>query len=81
MSESDFEEVVEIVEDSAGFASASYASHTAELAQSFGNLLSQAANLPPDSPFLSIALEMLGRVAAAVETKPKGSLKAISKGD
>jgi len=81
MSESDFEEVVEIVEDSAGFAVASYASHTAELAQAFGNLLSQAAQLSLDSPLLPVALEMLGRVAAAVETKPKGSLKAISKGD
>ena len=81
MNEPEFEEVMEIVEGAPGFASASYASHTAELAQSFGNLLSQAANLPLDSPFLPVALEMLARVAAAVETKPKGSLKAISKGD
>lgn len=81
MTEADLEEAVDIFDEDLNFASATYASHTAELAQAFGNLLSQAARLPADSALLPVALEMLGRVAAAVETKPRGSLKAITKID
>jgi len=79
MANADAEEIVEIFDDDLSFASATYASHTAELAQAFGNLLSQAARLPADSALLPVALEMLARVAAVVETKPKGQLKAINK--
>lgn len=81
MANADAEEIVEIFDDDLSFASATYASHTAELAQAFGNLLSQAARLPADSALLPVALEMLARVAAVVETKPKGQLKAITKGE
>ena len=80
----DAEETVELLEeiwpDEEVFAHASYASHTAELAQAFGNLLAQAARVPVDNPIHAVALEMLKRVADSVETKPKGSLKSISKG-
>jgi hypothetical protein len=79
MANAEAEDIVEIFDDDLSFASATYASHTAELAQAFGNLLSQAARLPADSALLPVALEMLARVAAVVETKPKGQLKAINK--
>jgi hypothetical protein len=81
MANAEAEEVVEIFDDDLTFASATYASHTAELAQAFGNLLSQAARLPADSALLPVAIDMLSRVAAVVETKPKGQLKAISKSE
>jgi hypothetical protein len=58
---------------------ATYASHTAELAQAFGNLLSQAQRMPFNHPLMSITLTMLEKVAGSVETKPKGALKSLTK--
>ena len=62
------------------FAVATYASHTAELAQAFGNLLTQALAMPPDHPLMSVSLSMLERVAANVEVAQKGSLRAVRGG-
>jgi hypothetical protein len=54
------------------FAVATYASHTAELAQ--------ALAMPPDHPLMSVSLSMLERVAANVEVSQKGSLRAVRGG-
>lgn len=70
---------IETVYADGEMALATYASHTAELAQAFGNLLSQAARMPVNHPLMSITLVMLEKVAGSVETKPKGALKSLSK--
>ena len=62
------------------FATASYGSHAAEIAQAFGNLTAQALNIPLNHPFHAPALEMLNRLVAQLEAKPKGSMRAL-KGD
>ena len=64
-------------DESERFATAMYQSHTAELAQAFGNLLAQALPMSANHPLLSVTLTMLEKVAGCVETKPKGSLKAF----
>jgi len=73
-------EPFELVEVDGEIAMATYASHTAELAQAFGNLLTQAMRMPPTHPLMSVALSMLERVAANVEVKQKGSLQAVRGG-
>jgi hypothetical protein len=70
---------IETVYADGEMALATYASHTAELAQAFGNLLSQAQRMPVNHPLMSITLVMLEKVAGSVETKAKGSLKAFAK--
>jgi hypothetical protein len=67
-------------DESERFAVAMYQSHTAELAQAFGNLLTQALAMPPDHPLMSVSLSMLERVAANVEVTQKGSLRAVRGG-
>lgn len=56
---------------------ASYGSHAAELAQAFGNLMSQAMQVPVSHPFHPVALDMLQRLVLQVELKPKGSLSRV----
>jgi hypothetical protein len=73
------EDYAPTTDDSEKFASAMYQSHTAELAQAFGNLLAQAIPMPVNHPLMSITLVMLEKVAGSVETKAKGSLKAFAK--
>jgi len=56
---------------------ASYGSQSAEIAQAFGNLATQAMTIPLDHPFHKPALEMLERLVAQLEAKPKGSLRGL----
>jgi hypothetical protein len=56
---------------------ATYGSHAAEIAQAFGNLVTQAMTIPLDHPFHAPALDMLKRLVEQVEVKPKGSMRAI----
>lgn len=67
----------EIISSDGEHALATYGSHAAEIAQAFGNLVSQALNIPLDHPFHTPALEMLNRLVVQLENKPKGSLKAL----
>ena len=67
----------EIIYSDGEHALATYGSHAAEIAQAFGNLVSQALNIPLDHPFHTPALEMLNRLVVQLENKPKGSLKAL----
>ena len=67
----------EIIYSDGEHALATYGSHAAEIAQAFGNLASQALNIPLDHPFHAPALEMLNRLVVQLENKPKGSLKAL----
>jgi hypothetical protein len=62
------------------FATAMYQSHTAELAQAFGNVLAQAVTMRPDSPFGPVAIRLLEKLVDSIETNPKGTVKAIRGG-
>lgn len=77
---SDDADEIETIYSDAELATASYGSHTAELAQAFGNLLAQAMRMPADHHFVPITLAMLEKVAASVEINPKGSLRAVKGG-
>jgi hypothetical protein len=70
----------ELVEVDGEVAMATYSSHTAELAQAFGNLLIQAMRMPPNHHFVPVALTMLEKIAANVEVNQKGSLRAVKGG-
>jgi hypothetical protein len=70
---------IETVFSDGELALAGYGSHTAELAQAFGNLLVQASRIPADHWLAPIAITMLEKVAGSVETKPKGALKSLTK--
>lgn len=72
---------IELIDPNSEMAISTYDSHAAQLAQAFGNLLVQSARLPPDHWLAPIAMNMLERVAANVETAPKGSVKAIRGGN
>lgn len=74
------EHETEVIYSDGEHALATYGSHAAEIAQAFGNLVSQAMSIPVDHPFHAPALEMLNRLVVQLENKPKGSLKAL-KGD
>jgi hypothetical protein len=58
---------------------ASYGSHAAELAQAFGNLMSQAMQVPVTHPFHPVALDMLNRLVAQIDPAPKGSRARLVK--
>lgn len=72
-------EAIPAGDDSERFAVAMYQSHTAELAQAFGNLLAQALPMQYNHPLMSVTLSMLEKVAGSVDVKPKGALRTISK--
>jgi hypothetical protein len=57
-----------------------YQSHTAELAQAFGNVLAQAVTMRPDSPFGPVTIRLLEKLVDSIETNPKGTVKAIRGG-
>jgi hypothetical protein len=78
--EAEAEDLGEIVLSDSEHALATYASHTAELAQAFGNLLSQCARLPATHWLAPVAMTMLEKVAANVEVNQKGSLRAVKGG-
>lgn len=80
MSEDEESELPELVLTDGEIAMATYASHTAELAQAFGNLLTQAMRMPPNHHFVPVALTMLEKIAANVEVNQKGSLRAVKGG-
>jgi hypothetical protein len=80
MSDEGEEQELDIVPFDSEHALATYDSHTAQLAQAFGNLLSQCARLPANHWLAPVAMTMLEKVAANVETSPKGSVKAIRGG-
>ena len=67
----------EVIYSDGEHALATYGSHAAEIAQAFGNLVSQSMSIPVDHPFHAPALEMLNRLVAQLETKPKGSLRGL----
>ena len=69
----------EVVYSDGEHALASYGSHAAELAQAFGNLMSQAMQVPVTHPFHPVALEMLSRLVAQIDPKPKGSQARLVK--
>lgn len=71
----------EIVYSDGEHALASYGSHAAEIAQAFGNLLTQAAQLPVGHPYHAVALDMLTRLVAQIDPAPKGSRARLVKGD
>ena len=71
------EHETEVIYADGEHALATYGSHAAEIAQAFGNLATQAMNIPLDHPFHSVALDMLNRLVAQIDAKPKGSMRAI----
>jgi hypothetical protein len=75
--EAEVEPEVETIFSDGEHALATYGSHAAELAQAFGNLMSQAMQVPVTHPFHPVALEMLTRLVRQVELKPKGSLERV----
>jgi hypothetical protein len=69
----------EVVYSDGEHALASYGSHAAELAQAFGNLMSQAMQVPVSHPFHPVALDMLNRLVAQIDPAPKGSRARLVK--
>lgn len=69
----------EVVYSDGEHALASYGSHAAELAQAFGNLMSQAMQVPVAHPFHPVALEMLTRLVHQIDPAPKGSRARLVK--
>ena len=69
----------EFVYSDSEHALAQYGSHAAEIAQAFGNLLTQAAQLPLSHPLYPIAAEMLTRLTHQIDPAPKGSRARLVK--
>ena len=79
MSDEAENEELDIVLSDSEHALAQYDSHAAQIIQAFGNLLSQVSRLPADHWLAPVAMTMLEKGAAQLETKPKGSIRAIGK--